>query len=76
MLLCRWEVTVMSKEKINSKLNQAEGTVEKTAGKVLGDKKLESEGVVKEVAAKGEELVSDIKDTIKGTVDAVKDRLK
>ena len=52
----------MSKEKINPKLNRAEGTVKKTAGKVLGDKKLESEGVVKEVAAKGEELVSDIKD--------------
>lgn len=66
----------MSKEKINPKLNQAEGTVKKTAGKVLGDKKLESEGVVKEVAAKGEELVSDIKDTIKGTVDAVKDSFK
>lgn len=66
----------MSKEKINSKLNQAEGAVKKTAGKVLGDKKLESEGVVKEVVAKGEELVSDIKDTIKGTVDAVKDSLK
>ena len=39
----------MSKEKINPKLNRAEGTVKKTAGKVLGDKKLESEGVVKEV---------------------------
>lgn len=55
----------MSKEKINPKLSQAEGTVKKTAGKVLGDKKLESEGVVKEVAAKGEELISDIKDTVK-----------
>ena len=66
----------MSKEKINPKLNRAEGTVKKTAGKVLGDKKLESEGVVKEVAAKGEELVSDIKDTIKATVDAVKDSFK
>ncbi len=66
----------MSKEKINPKLNQAEGTVKKTAGKVLGDKKIESEGVVKEVAAKGEELFSDIKDTIKGTVDAVKGSFK
>ncbi len=66
----------MSKEKINPRLSQTEGTVKKTVGKVLGDKKLESEDVVKEVAAKGGELVSDIKDTIKGTVDAVKDSLK
>lgn len=66
----------MSKEKVESKLEQAKGSIKEGAGKLTGDKELQAEGVVEKTIAKGKELAEDAKDTVKGTVDAIKEKLE
>ncbi|MGV3081481.1 CsbD family protein [Streptococcus dysgalactiae] len=56
----------MSDEKWNAKLDQAGGKLKEGLGKVSGDKSLETEGKVDQVAGKVKEVVEDAKDSLKG----------
>ncbi|KGR73060.1 CsbD family protein [Streptococcus phocae subsp. salmonis] len=56
----------MSEEKVNSKLEQAGGTLKEGVGKVTGDKSLETEGKVDKVVGKVKEVAADAKDSLKG----------
>lgn len=62
----------MSEEKEKLKFKQAKGHIKEKSGKLTGNQKLQSKGLVEKTAAKGKELVSDAKDTI----DAIKDKSK
>ena len=57
------------------KFNQAAGAVKEGAGKLVGDKGLESEGAAEKVASKVKEVAEDAKDAIEGAVEGVKNML-
>ena len=58
------------------KFNQAAGSVKEGAGKLIGDKGLESEGAAEKVASKVKEVAEDAKDAIEGAVEGVKNIFK
>ncbi|MSU87120.1 CsbD family protein [Streptococcus dysgalactiae subsp. dysgalactiae] len=62
----------MSEEKFDAKLDQAKGGIKEGAGKLIGDKELQSEGAVEKALGKGKEFVDDVKDAVKGAVDSLK----
>ena len=62
----------MSEEKFDAKLDQVSGKVKETVGKVTGDKHTETEGKTEHASGKVKEFVADIKDTIDGAVDGIK----
>ena len=51
---------------LEDKLNQAKGALKENAGKLTGDKKLESEGAVEKTTAKVKDVVEDVKDAVEG----------
>lgn len=51
---------------IEEKINQAQGAVKESVGKLSGNKKIEK------AAAKVKEVAEDVKDAIEGTIDGVK----
>lgn len=53
----------------NGTYDQVAGKVKETAGKVVGDKEIETEGVLQNLQGKATEAVEDVKDTVKGVVD-------
>ena len=63
-------------EKFDAKLDQLKGSVKEGFGKLTGDKKTETEGATEKVAAKAKEVVQDVKDSVEGLVDGVKNSLK
>ena len=66
----------MSVDKLNAKKDEFVGTAKKVAGKVTGDKHLESEGNVEELAGKAGSILADAKDTVKGALDGLKNSNK
>lgn len=56
----------MDKDRIKGSAEQAKGAVKEGAGKVLGDKKLESEGKTDKVAGKVRNAVGGLKDAARG----------
>jgi len=56
----------MDKDRIKGSAEQAKGAVKEAAGKVLGDKKLESEGKTEKVLGKVQNAVGGLKDTLRG----------
>ena len=58
------------------KFNQAAGAVKEGVGKLVGDKRLESEGAAEKVASKVKEVAEDAKDAIEGAVEGVKNIFK
>ncbi|HGI4700289.1 TPA: CsbD family protein [Streptococcus agalactiae] len=66
----------MSQEKLESKVEQASGSLKEGAGKLTGDKELEAKGFVEKTIAKGKELADDAKDAVEEAVDVVKEKLK
>ena len=56
----------MDKDRIKGSAEQAKGVVKEVAGKVTGDKKLESEGKADKVAGKVQNAVGGLKDTLRG----------
>jgi len=60
------EDTSMDKDRINGSAEQAKGAVKETAGKVFGDKKLETEGKTEKAAGKVQNAVGEWKDTVRG----------
>jgi uncharacterized protein YjbJ (UPF0337 family) len=56
----------MDKDRIKGSAEQAKGAVKETAGKALGDKKLEAEGKTDKIAGKVQNAVGGVKDAMRG----------
>lgn len=61
---------------IEDKLNQAKGALKQGAGKLSGDKKTEVEGAVEKVVAKAKDGFEDVKDSVEGAVEGLKNSFK
>ena len=61
---------------IEDKLNQAKGALKECAGKLTGDKKTEIEGAVEKVVAKAKDGFEDVKDSVEGAVEGLKNSFK
>ncbi len=55
----------MDREHVKGTADKVKGGIEETAGKVTGDKKLESEGKLDKAKGAGHKVVGDIKDAVK-----------
>jgi uncharacterized protein YjbJ (UPF0337 family) len=60
------EDTAMDKDRIKGSAEQAKGAVKETAGKIFGDKKLETEGKTDKAAGKVQNAVGGLKDAVRG----------
>jgi uncharacterized protein YjbJ (UPF0337 family) len=61
-----FEDTTMDKDRIKGSAEQAKGAVKETAGKIFGDKKLETEGKTDKAAGKVQNAVGGLKDAVRG----------
>jgi uncharacterized protein YjbJ (UPF0337 family) len=55
----------MDREHVKGTAEKAKGTIKDTAGKVTGDKKLQSEGKLDKAKGSAHNLAGDIKDAVK-----------
>ena len=60
------EDTTMDKDRIKGSAEQAKGAVKETAGKIFGDKKLETEGKTDKAAGKIQNAIGGLKDAVRG----------
>jgi uncharacterized protein YjbJ (UPF0337 family) len=60
------EETTMDKDRIEGSAEQAKGAVKEVAGKILGDKKLETEGKTDKAAGQVQNAIGGLKDTLRG----------
>jgi uncharacterized protein YjbJ (UPF0337 family) len=60
------EDTTMDKDRIKGSAEQAKGAVKEAAGKILGDKKLETEGKTDKAAGKVQNAIGGLKDAVRG----------
>ena len=58
------------------KLNQAKGSIKEGVGKMIGDEKMEKEGVAEKVVSKVKEVAEDAKDAVEGAIEGVKNIFK
>ena len=56
----------MDKGRIKGSAEQAKGAVKEAAGKVLGDKKLETDGTAEKTAGKVQNAIGGLKDAVRG----------
>ena len=56
----------MDKDRIKGSAEQAKGAVKEAAGKILGDKKLETEGKTDKAAGQVQNAIGGLKDTVRG----------
>jgi uncharacterized protein YjbJ (UPF0337 family) len=63
----------MNKDQVKGRIEQAKGAVKETTGKVVGNKKLETEGQIDKATGKTQATYGDIKEDVK---DAAKDDVK
>lgn len=61
---------------IEDKLNQVKGALKEGAGKLSGDKKTQAEGAVEKVVAKAKDGFEDLKDSVEGAVEGLKNSFK
>ena len=61
---------------IEDKLNQVKGALKEGAGKLTGDKKTQAEGAVEKVVAKAKDGFEDVKDSVEGAVEGLKNSFK
>ena len=59
----------MDKDRIEGSLEQAKGAIKEGAGKLMGDKKMETEGKADQVAGKTQNTVGGVKDTARDALD-------
>lgn len=57
---------------LEDKLQQASGAAKELAGKVTGDKSLESEGAVEKDLGKAKKMLEKVKECVKGAVEGIK----
>jgi uncharacterized protein YjbJ (UPF0337 family) len=60
------EDTKVDKDRIKGSAEQIKGTVKEAVGKILGDKKLETEGMTDKAAGKVQNAVGGLKDAVRG----------
>jgi uncharacterized protein YjbJ (UPF0337 family) len=60
------EETTMDKDRIEGSAEQAKGAVKQAAGKILGDKKLETEGKTDKAAGQVQNAIGGLKDAVRG----------
>jgi uncharacterized protein YjbJ (UPF0337 family) len=60
------EDTAMDKDRIKGSAEQAKGAVKETAGKIFGDKKLETDGKTDKAAGKVQNEIGGLKDAVRG----------
>lgn len=58
----------MDKDRIKGSFKQFSGSIKETAGKLVGDKKLEGEGKAEKTEGELQNAVGGIKDTVRETV--------
>lgn len=58
----------MNKDQVKGRVEQGKGNVKEVAGKVVGNKKLETEGQVDQAAGKSQATYGDVKEDVKDTV--------
>ena len=63
----------MDKDRIKGAAQKIKGTIEKTVGRFVGNKKLETDGKIDEAAGNVRKSVGEAKDVVR---DVVKDRTK
>jgi uncharacterized protein YjbJ (UPF0337 family) len=56
----------MDKDRIEGSAKQTKGAVKEAAGKVLGDKKLETDGKADKAAGKVQNTLGGLKDAVRG----------
>jgi uncharacterized protein YjbJ (UPF0337 family) len=56
----------MDKDRIKGSAEQAKGAVKETAGKIFGDKKLETDGKTDKAAGKVQSAIGGLKDAVRG----------
>jgi uncharacterized protein YjbJ (UPF0337 family) len=56
----------MDKDRIKGSAKQVKGAVKETAGKILGDAKLQNEGKADKATGKVQNAVGGLKDTLRG----------
>jgi uncharacterized protein YjbJ (UPF0337 family) len=56
----------VDKDRIKGSAEQAKGAVKAAAGKILGDKKLETEGQTEKAVGKVQNAIGGLKDTLRG----------
>jgi uncharacterized protein YjbJ (UPF0337 family) len=56
----------MDKDRIEGSAQQLKGKIKETGGKVMGDKKLESEGKGDQIKGKVQNAVGGLKDALRG----------
>jgi uncharacterized protein YjbJ (UPF0337 family) len=57
----------MDREHVRGTADKVKGTIKDTAGKVTGDKKLESEGKLDKAKGSAHNIAGDLKDAVKET---------
>ena len=62
------EDTVMNKDQVKGRIEEAKGSIKETVGKVVGSTKLKTEGAVEKAAGKTEATYGDAKDKVKTQV--------
>ena len=60
------EDATVDKDRIKGSAEQIKGTVKESVGKVLGDKKMETEGTADKAAGKVQNAVGGLKDAVRG----------
>jgi uncharacterized protein YjbJ (UPF0337 family) len=60
------EDTAMDKDRIKGSAEQAKGAVKETAGRIFGDKKLETDGKTDKAAGKVQNAIGGLKDAVRG----------
>ena len=58
----------MDKDRIKGSFKQFSGRIKKAAGKLLGDKKTESEGKAEKTEGEIQNAVGSVKDTVRETI--------
>ena len=59
----------MNKDQVKGRVEQAKGSVKETAGKAVGNTKLQSEGAVDKVVGKAQAGYGDAKEKVKDAID-------
>lgn len=60
-------------DKLDAKLDQVTDSAKELAGKALGDKGLEAEGLVDNLLGKAKEVAAEVKEGLDGALDQAKD---
>jgi uncharacterized protein YjbJ (UPF0337 family) len=58
----------MNKDQVKGRVEQAKGAVKETTGKLVGNKKLETEGQIDKATGKAQATYGDIKEEVKDAV--------